>query len=104
MLDDSCEGAALLQILGCISLQEVIDPVVAVLHDAVAKELSDLLETVLGLLARLSQRAVVRRASGHVALHLGPQQLDRLHLRTEGRRIDQRMTGVAQQLLHHGAV
>ena len=37
MLDDSSESPALQQILGSIRLQEVINPVVAVLDDAVAE-------------------------------------------------------------------
>jgi hypothetical protein len=64
VLDDSCEGAALQQILGSIRLQKVINPVVAVLDDDVSKHLRDRFEALLGQLAGLGRRASMCRASG----------------------------------------
>ena len=57
---DSSESAALLQILSCVRLEEGVNPVVTVLHDAVAQHLGDLLESLFSLLACLSRRAIVR--------------------------------------------
>ena len=85
MFDDSSQRAALLQILRGFCLQPTVDPVVAMLDDAVAEHFADLLEGLLCLLTRLSHGAIVSRAIGHVALDLRPQQLDRLHLGAEGR-------------------
>ena len=90
MFDDAGQRAALLQILGRVGGEKVVDPVVAVLDDAVAEEFGDLLEALLRLLARLGQRAIVRRPLCNVPLDLGPQQLDGLHLGTERRCVDQR--------------
>ena len=55
VLDDSCESAALQQILSSISEKELVDPVMTVLDDAVAEHLRHRLEALFGLLACLSQ-------------------------------------------------
>src|SRR4051812_18418846 len=74
MLDDSSESTALLQVLSCFCLQPTVDPVVAVSDDAVAEGARDLLEALLGLLARLGHTAVVCGAIGHPSLSLSARQ------------------------------
>ena len=59
MFDDAGQRAALLQILGRVGGEKVVDPVMAVLDDAVAEQLGNLLESLFGLLARLGQGAIV---------------------------------------------
>ena len=59
MFDDSRKRAALMQVSGGVGGKEAVDPVMAVAHDAVAKQLADLLEGFLGLLARLGHGAIV---------------------------------------------
>ena len=80
-------------------LEEGINPVVAVLDNAIAKHLRDLLESLLGLFTRLSDGTIVGSAIGDISLHLRPKEFDRLNLRTEWRCVDQRMTGIIEQLL-----
>lgn len=73
MLNDSSQGAALLQVGGHLRSDEMIDPIVAVAHDAVAVHLGDLLEGRFRLLARFGHGSIVRRAIRDVALDPRPQ-------------------------------
>ena len=59
MFDHASQRAALLQILGGVGGEKAVDPVMAVLDDAVAEQLGNLLESLFGLLACLGQRAIV---------------------------------------------
>ena len=104
MFDDSTEGTALMQILGCVCLQEAVDPIVAMLDDVVTELSRDGSERFFGLGACLSDRTTVDGAIGHVPFYLRPQKFDRLHLRAERRRIHQRVPCVVHQLLYHGLV
>src|SRR5690348_6570750 len=74
------------------------------LHHAVAEHLGDLFEGCFSLLPRLSDGTIVSRAISDVALHLGPEKFNRLHLWTEGWSVDERMMSVVHQLLDDGAV
>jgi hypothetical protein len=53
MLDDSGDGAALQQVASILGGQEVIDPIMAMLHHAVTEHLGDLLEGGFSLLGVL---------------------------------------------------
>src|SRR4051794_31213635 len=103
MFDDAGQSTALHEVLRCISLEERVDPIVTMLDDAIAKHCSDLLESLLGLLTCLRDRTIVSRTIGDISLHLRPKEFDRLHLRTEGRSVDQRMASIIHQLLNDGA-
>ena len=59
VLNDSGEGAALLQILRGLGGDELIDPVVTMPHHRIAEHLGHLLERLLRLRSRVGHRAVV---------------------------------------------
>ena len=99
-LDDASQSTTLFEVLRCISLEERVDPIVTVLDDAIAIHLRDLLESFFRLLTRFRDGTIVSCTIGDVSLHLRPEKFDRLHLRTEGRSVDQRVTSIIEQLLN----
>ncbi len=94
----------MLQVAGLLGGEEAINPVMAMLDDVENETVRHSSEAFFGLRASFGRRALVVAAIRHVALHFCPQQLDRLHLRTEWRRVDERVAFVAHELLDHGAV
>jgi len=104
VFEDSGEGAALLQIFSGLGGEELIDPIVAVLHHGIAEHLRHLLERLFSLSACIGHRTVVRRTIGDVPLNLRPEELDRLDLRTEGWSVHQHVASIVHQLLDDGAV
>ena len=67
-LDHTGQSTALLEVSGLLASQPPVDPVVAVLYDAVTEHLGDRLESLFGLLTCLGERTIVRGALRHVPL------------------------------------
>ena len=103
-LDDTSQRTALFEVFSCIGAKERVDPIVTVLDNVVAEHLVDMLECFFGLLACLSLRTIVRGTIGDVSLHFRPQKFDRLYLRAEWRRVNERVPDIIEQLLDDGAI